>query len=92
VDLLRWTILVTLKMKKKNSNAIPDPFSKLISLDGLSKNKKDVTEGDKRNRANAANSTISTANAFSGVDGFNKVPTDFSVKIPLIMASAISLL
>merc|ERR1719491_1537085 len=61
---------------RKNSNTSSDPLSKLISLDGLSKNKKESTEEDERTKS----SKISTAIAFAGVDGLNKVPTDFAVK------------
>lgn len=62
---------------RNNGIGNSDPISKLISLNGLSKNKKDSTEDELKN---GANSSISTSMAFAGVDGLNRMPTDLSAK------------
>jgi len=61
----------------KNFSAPVDPISKLISLDGLSKNKMGPTEAEQKANTTSA---ISASIAFEGVDGLNRVPTSFAAK------------
>jgi len=54
-----------------------DPISKLISLDGLSKNKQESTDNALNN---GATSSISTSMAFAGVDGLNRGVANLAAK------------
>jgi len=75
---------------KAKSTGTVNPMSKLISLDGLSKNKKvedklsapvlfnEAAKVSVDNNPTGVNSAISSEIAFAGVDGLNKMPTSLA--------------